>query len=167
MGMEDTPRIVTRHGYPMQPEQIAEALDRTEWSRDFRWKDIVSLSEHLSPVFVPEDEMIITEGDDDRFLAILLGGEAVVVKKSERGQRKKLATIKVGHAMGEQSLFDEQRRSATVMAETDCKLLILTPGTLKFLEVEKPRLLARLLFKFAGVLSQRLRTASATVVDLL
>jgi CRP/FNR family cyclic AMP-dependent transcriptional regulator len=150
----------------MPPDKIAEALERTEWSRDFKWKDISVLAEHLTPVFVPDGEAIIMEGDDERFLAILLSGDAVVMKKDERGRKKRLATIKVGQALGEQSLFDEQRRSASVIAETDCKLLLLTPGQLRYMEVEHPRLLSRILWKFASVMSQRLRNASATVVDL-
>jgi len=164
---DDNPTIVRQHGYPMPPEKIAEALERTEWSREFKWKDIAAIAEHVSPVFIPDGEYIIREGDDARFLAILLSGDAVVIKKSESGQRRRLASIKIGHAMGEQSLFDEQRRSASVIAETECRLLVLTPGQLRYMEVEKPRLLVKLLWKFASVISQRLRQASATVVDLV
>ena len=157
--------IIGKYGYPMPPEAVAERLERTNWSRDFEWKDIASLGAYLKACMVPDGQCIMRESDDERFLCILLAGEAVVVKNDQSGQRKELATISTGKAFGEQSLFEGKRRSATIEARGECRLLVLTYDNLRFMEVEDPRLACKLLFKLGVTLSERLRMTSAQLVD--
>ena len=160
-------RIVDQFGYPMPRETMAERLDKTHWSRDFSWAEIQSLTEHLAAVRVPMGQYIVQENQDERFMAILLGGKAVVTKRSADRTHKELAQLTVGYAVGELALFDGQPRSASVVAKSDCRLLVLTLAHLQFMEIEKPELCCKLLKRMAVTLGQRLRATSATLVDIM
>ena len=96
-------RIVDQFGYPMPREAIADRVDKTHWSQDLSWAEIASLSEHLAPVKVPMGQQIIQENATERFMAILLHGKAVVVKRSSDRSFKELAELRVGYGVGEQA----------------------------------------------------------------
>ena len=157
--------IVKRHGFPMPEELLVDRLERSKWARELSFKDITGLAEHLKACQVPEGDYIIHEGDEERYLCILLSGEAAVVKKDSKGSKNELAVLKKGAAFGELSLFEGRRRSASVVAETDCIVLVLTHDHMKFMEIDKPRLACKVLFKLGTVLSERLRSTSANLVD--
>ena len=106
-------RIVDQFGYPMPRDAMADRLDKTHWSRDFSWAEIQSLTEHLAAVRVPMGQYIVQENQDERFMAILLAGRAVVVKRSANREQKELAELRVGYGVGELALFDGQPRSAS------------------------------------------------------
>ena len=160
-------RIVDQFGYPMPRDTMADRLDKTHWSRDFSWAEIQSLTEHLAAVRVPMGQYIVQENQDERFMAILLGGKAVVTKRSTDRSRKELAELSVGYAVGELALLDGQPRSASVVAKSDCRLLVLTISHLEFMEIEKPELCCKLLKRMAVSMGQRLRATSASLVDIM
>ena len=160
-------RIVDQFGYPMPRDTMADRLDKTHWSRDFSWAEIQSLTEHLAAVRVPMGQYIIQENQDERYMAILLGGRAVVTKRSSDRQHKELTELNVGYAVGELALLDGQPRSASVVAKGDCRLLVMTLAHLQFMEIEKPELCCKLLKKLACTLAQRLRATSASWVDIM
>jgi len=160
-------RLVEEFGYPMPRETMADRLDKTHWSKDFSWAEIQSLTEHLVAVRVPMGQYIVQENQDERFMAILLGGKATVTKRSADRSLKELLDLSVGYAVGELALLDGMPRSASVVAKSDCRLLVLTLAHLQFMEVEKPELCCKLLKRMACTLAQRLRTTSATLVDIM
>ena len=157
--------IVDRFGFPMPQDLVIDRLERTRWAREFSFQDISGLSEFLRACEIPQGSYIIREGDEERFLCIMLSGEAAVVKQDLQGNKSELAVISKGAAFGEQSLFEGRRRSASVVSKTDCIVLVLTHDHLRFMEVEKPRVTCRVLFKLGTVLSERLRATSANLVD--
>lgn len=157
--------IVDRFGIVMPQDLVIDRLERTRWAREFSFQDISGLSEFLRACEVPQGNYIIHEGDEERFLCIMLTGEAAVVKQDLQGNKSELATLSKGAAFGEQSLFEGRRRSASVVSKTDCIVLVLTHDHLKFMEIEKPRVTCRVLFKLGTVLSERLRSTSANLVD--
>ena len=157
--------IVARFGVPMPQDLVIDRLERTRWAREFSFQDISGLAEFLRACEIQAGNYIIREGDEERFLCIMLTGEAAVMKQDLQGNKSELATLSKGAAFGEQSLFEGRRRSASVVAKSDCIVLVLTHDHLKFMEVEKPRVTCRVLFKLGTVLSERLRATSANLVD--
>ena len=57
--------------------------------------------------------------------------------------------------------------TASVVAKSDCRLLVLTLAHLQYMEVEKPELCCKLLKRLACTLAQRLRATSAHLVDIM
>jgi CRP-like cAMP-binding protein len=70
-------------------------------------------------------EVIVEQGKNSNFLAIVLTGRARVVTTDTRGREVILATMNPGDYVGEMSLIDNQPHSATVRAEVQTDVLIL------------------------------------------
>ena len=69
--------------------------------------------------------------------------------------------------IGEMALLDNERRSATCIADTHCRLFVLDRSSLKKLEAEAPLLAYRFMRCLALLLSRRLRRTSGMLVEYL
>lgn len=78
----------------------------------------------------PAGETIIREGDDDHVAYYLLAGRAGIFRTVD-GQAKRIGELAPGALFGEMAYVLNEPRSATIVAETDCALLALTPVTLE------------------------------------
>ena len=99
---------------------------------------------------MPAGSLIVDQGQTGREAFVVLAG-TVIVKRNG----KKVASFGPGTIVGELSLLDHGPRTATVICETDCTLLLLSQRT--FLGVRRRR-------AGAGAQAARLagRRASAT-----
>ncbi|HJW24660.1 MAG TPA: cyclic nucleotide-binding domain-containing protein [Rhodocyclaceae bacterium] len=73
-------------------------------------------------------EYIVREGESTDFLYILLAGRAKVTNSDEDGKEIILALLGPGEFFGEMGLIDDSPRSADVVAQEPCELLILGSG---------------------------------------
>lgn len=110
---------------------------------------VVRAAEELD---VAGGEELVTEGRIGRDFFLILDGEAVV-----RRNGRKVATLGPGNWFGELSLIDNEPRSATVVAVTDMKLLVLGQAEFGGLLETVPSMAAKLLRGIA----LRLRQADA------
>lgn len=70
---------------------------------------------------------LVIEGEPTRGLYVLLYGKVSVYKNDHSDKSMtRLAVLDPGSVFGELSLFDDARRSATVVSETDCLLFSLS-----------------------------------------
>jgi CRP-like cAMP-binding protein len=88
------------------------------------------------------------QGEPGREAFIILSGKAIVKRSG-----KKVATLGTGSVVGELSLLDNGPRTATVVCDTECQVLVISRGN--FLRViDKVPALAHKLF---GALAMRIR----------
>ena len=149
------------------PVSRAELFEKTRWADDFSWHEIRTLSHYLVFNRVRKEDQIVREGDTEAFLCIIVNGSVNVVKKDSDEHQKKLSVIRSGETFGEMSLFDDEPRSASIIAAEDTEMLILTNENLALLISERPGLGAKLLLKLGRILSRRLRLASGKLIDHL
>ncbi|WP_305906796.1 cation:proton antiporter [Methylomarinum sp. Ch1-1] len=90
-------------------------------------------------------DTIFNEGDKGHAIYILVGGRLNVFKLNQHGQNQHLAELREGCVVGEHALFEESRRSATVVAKTYATLLRLTIKDITQLSKVLPELQSRLL----------------------
>ncbi|KAA3634658.1 MAG: Crp/Fnr family transcriptional regulator [Proteobacteria bacterium] len=90
---------------------------------DERQLEQVMRSGHLS-TFAP-GALIVCEGDDSSCLYVIVRGAVKVFLGDEHGREVILRIENAGDYFGEISFLDGERRSASVMALTDSKLLII------------------------------------------
>lgn len=145
----------------------AELLDATRWANEFDWPEIEAIAAHLEVQRRPAGETICREGDADPSLFILAGGSVSILKLDQEEQPRLLARLGPGQTLGEMALLDGQPRSATAVAASDVVLLVLTRPALERLVDRAPRLGAKLLWKLARLLSQRLRQTSGALAEHL
>jgi len=90
-----------------------------------------------------KDEKLIRQGDTGESMFILVEGQANVVFE-RNGSSKFIASLGPGDCFGEMSLLTGERRSATVMATSDCEVVeIARPILAKSLK-QNPELLNEL-----------------------
>lgn len=65
------------------------------------------------------------EGAKQRSLLVLLSGQATVYKRDEKGQLNKVVVLAEGSLFGEAAFFFGTERSATVIADKDCQVLVI------------------------------------------
>jgi CRP/FNR family transcriptional regulator, cyclic AMP receptor protein len=104
----------------------------------------------VDQVEVPEGKILAREGDPGWEFFVVCEGRA---KATKRG--RKIGSIGPGSFFGEMSLLDEGPRSATVTAETDMQLLVLTYRSFSALIGDNPSVSRKMLRGMA----ERLRGA--------
>lgn len=102
---------------------------------------------------------ILIEGESSRGLYVLLEGTVSVYKNDvETGALMRIATLDTGAQFGEFSLFDHAPRSATVTAESACRMFVLEAQAFeKFLSQKGDEVKVRFYRTCAEVISSRFR----------
>jgi len=138
----DLQRLLTRlsehvrafHG--LSPAEIGELLGRSE-----------------KCTYTP-GSAIVKEGSVGTHMYIILAGEARVVKAGRDGDVE-LARLAAADSFGEMALADNEARSASVIADTDCVLVRLNDNAIH----ASPEIGLKVYRNIAKVLSARLRAA--------
>ena len=111
-------------------------------------KDLERIAKAGDRVTFAKGVMMMKQGDSGREAFIILSGKATVKRSG-----KKVATLGTGTVVGELSLFDHGPRTATVICDTECQVLVISRGS--FLRViDKVPALRHKLF---GALALRIR----------
>ena len=109
--------------------------------------------------------MIYREGDPGDEMLLIIEGSASAVLDAPHGAMLRLATYGPGTVLGEMSIVDGDRRSASVVAD-DVKGFVLTRDNFKTLTEKAPELAIKLLVNISRELSARLRVANRTIQQL-
>ena len=89
------------------------------------------------------DEKLIKQGEEGDSMFVLVDGQATVVVERSAGPMP-VAFLRSGDCFGEMSLLTGERRSATVIAQTDCEVVEIGKAVLARSLKEHPALLAQL-----------------------
>lgn len=108
-----------------------------------------------------EEEVILDQGSNSTDLFVIKRGRFVV--SDTRGVEFVLAALDEGDVFGEMSFFRCCTRSAKVTSIAPGELLCFSRDAYKDLFLRKPELSIRILFTLAGMLSDRLQHADATL----
>ena len=111
-------------------------------------KDLERIAKAGDQVTFAKGETLTKQGEPGKEAFIILSGKAIVKRSG-----KKVATLGTGSVVGELSLLDNGPRTATVVCDTECPVLVISRGN--FLRViDKVPALAHKLF---GALAMRIR----------
>ena len=119
-------------------------------------RDLQLIGRASDEVTVAGGKALTEEGKTGHEFYLILDGKAVVRRKG-----KKVAALGPGQYFGELSLLDRGPRTATVVAETDLRLLVLGQREFNGLLDEVPGLAHKVLRTMAG----RLREADAKAIN--
>ena len=106
-----------------------------------------------SALYAP-GEVIIHEGESGNELFIIERGTVQVLVSREEGIRAAVASLHAGHFFGEAALLREEQRSATVVAVTECELLVITAGAFRSAAELDASIAERLTHKLASRLTE-------------
>jgi CRP/FNR family transcriptional regulator, cyclic AMP receptor protein len=128
------------------------ALKRAPLFEGLSRRELIQLARVSEDLEVPPDKVLCREGDIGHEFFVIVDGEVEVTSHG-----KHVATRTGGDFVGEISLLEETRRTATVTAKTPLRLFVLTRQAFRHLVSENPNVerkvlqaLARRVVELAG-----------------
>ena len=125
-------------------------------------ENLRSVSSHLVRRRFPRNSVIINEGDTTNSLYIILSGKVKVFLNDENGKEVILNVVNEGDYFGEVSLFDDGRRSASIMTMEDSEFAVLEKSAFLNCMASNPELALTII----RGLTNRLRGLSGSVRNL-
>ena len=128
----------------------------------------VRLLSHFMEVFrAAEGIEVIHEGDGGDFMLIVVEGRVEVRKQDRWNTQQPIAEVEPGRVLGEMSMIDGAPRFATCVAVQPTLVAVLDRESLARIIVEQPLLGAKILMELVLMLSQRLRSTSGRLLQLM
>lgn len=143
--------------------EFIEAVEPQSLFDDFSRQETALFSEYLECFGVPRDFVVLREGDDGDFLAILVTGAAVICK-SYQGKQKVVHKLIPGEMIGEMSFVDGKQRHATCVTTEPSDFAVLTPINFDALLVQHPRLGNKFMLALLRQSTTRLREATGLML---
>ncbi len=101
---------------------------------------------------LPAGQTLFKEGEPGEVMYVLMSGTAEISVHN-----RVVETAEAGAIMGEMAMIDEGTRSATVVAKSDCKLLMINRRRFNFLIQQTPNVALHVM----RVIADRLRRTDA------
>jgi CRP/FNR family cyclic AMP-dependent transcriptional regulator len=155
---------------------IRETVRKASIFKNLEEEEITEVLNITTEKRVHHKDLIMQEGDEGSTMYMLLEGEVEVSKaltmkfagEDLRKAEKVLSTLKAqDHVMlGEMALIAKEKRSASILAKTDCVLLEIRRDDFMRLIETKPVLGVKVLLDLAELLAARLRHSDENVIRL-
>ena len=130
-------------------------------------EDFENMASFSDLVTYPAKAVIFNEGDDGDFLGFVVSGKLEVKKQTEfKGNQVIIALLSSGALVGELSIFDQHKRSATVEAVEDTLMLVLKNKAVDLLIQKHPYTGIKLMKGLIRILSLRLRKATERLTTI-
>ena len=157
----------------MEDEKLLKAIPIL---RDLDEEELRQVLKIARPVQFPRGKVILKEGETGKTLYIIAEGAVEVSKtlvmmggREDVQDREKILTklSAEDHAIfGEVALFEQSKRTATVVALTDCRMLELSKSDFLSLAEENPRIGYRITRNIVQLLCSRLRKTDEDTIKL-
>jgi len=128
----------------------------------------VRLLAHFMTVYsAPSGTEIIREGDGGDFMLMIIEGKVEVLKRDRWNSPQLIAVVDAGKTLGEMSMIDGEARFASCISSEPSLVAVLDRESLARIIVEQPMLGAKILMELVLMLSQRLRSTGARLLEAL
>ena len=121
-------------------DQLAELLGRVDVLRTLSEAERLDLAARCDEVLYARGEAVVRQGEAGASMFVVRAGRLAVTL--DPGAQR-VATIESGGFFGEMSLLTGEARTATVTAETDCRLMEITVAAFRDFVLAKPAVLER------------------------
>ncbi len=121
-----------------EPKEKTRRLQESNWGTNFEYFALRILGEFMQSYRFKAGTTIFREDDPGFFMAFVVDGAVKVLKEGDDGYDHAIAEIKAGTALGEMALVDGGNRSATIIANRETDMLILTKSSFEALSEEYP-----------------------------
>jgi small-conductance mechanosensitive channel/CRP-like cAMP-binding protein len=143
---------------------VAPALTQRLGAVDFLAGVSPEVLEHLargtSSALYGPGELIVVEGESGSDLFVIERGRVQVFVTREGSPRTLIAALGPGHFFGEAALLRDEQRTATVVAETECALLVISSAAFRAASQIDPSIAERVTSKLAARLNELAKAMS-------
>lgn len=148
-------------------DTLCDMLESSYLFKDFSRQEIEQLAQYMRGYKAPKGAVLFQEGERDSYLVIITSGKAQILKDDGKGKLKEIATVRKGATIGEMSIIDDFPHSATVIAEQDSEIALITKSNIMQISEKHPALGTKLIWQLARQLSARVRQSSGQLVEHL
>ncbi len=124
--------------------------------QDFSEQELYQLLKLAFEKKYPKDSTLFIEGMSGEVLYIIKSGKVDICKKATSGEVV-IASLGRGEFLGELSLLDDAKRSATARVSEDAELIVITKKVFQEMLKGDPVITVKLLLHFLKINAQRLR----------
>ena len=151
---------------PTEETDLRNSLKSIPLFNDLTKHDLTSLLGIIhNRTYVP-GEVIFNQGDPGIGLYIVREGEVEIVRKNDSDVKKTLASFSKGNFFGELALVDGERRTASAIAKTACRIsVIFKPDLDEYIE-KYPRNGIKILTGISNIIALRLRQLNEDYFNL-
>lgn len=125
-----TVRQVTREGEEArrhaEVEDIVKALSRIEIFQPLSREELSSIASNLREQIFAAGEVLVRQGEEGDTFYIIRDGKVAVSVTDQEGRSTVVAHLTKGAFFGEMSLLTGEKRTATITAEVDARVLALS-----------------------------------------
>jgi hypothetical protein len=121
-------------------EERIDFLKQVLLFNEFSDRELEQVAEQLKEDFLEAREVIFREGDEGDRMYFVLSGEVKITHKDQDDEDVFLALFDSGDTFGEDALFFNRRRSATVTARRDTELYYLDADDFTWLRMNFPQI---------------------------
>ena len=147
--------------------QIHALIPKCDLLENFSPAEVRLLAHFMDVYRAPAGVEIIHEGEGGDFMLMLIEGKVEVHKRDRWNTAQMIAVVEAGKTLGEMSMIDGEPRFATCIAAEPTVLAVLDRENLARIIVEQPMLGAKILMELVLLLSQRLRSTSGRLLQLI
>ena len=147
--------------------QIHALIPRCDLLENFSPAEVLLLAHFMDVYQAPAGTEIIREGEGGDFMLMLIEGKVEVLKRDRWNTPQLIAVVDAGKTLGEMSMIDGEARFATCVAAEPTVLAVLDRENLARIIVEQPMLGAKILMELVLMLSQRLRSTSERLLQMM
>lgn len=145
---------------------LKKSLQSIPLFKDLSRHDLNSLLKIIHNRTFVEGEYIFNQGDPGIGLYVIREGKVEIVRENNVGDKKSLAIFTNGDFFGELALVDGEKRSASAIAKSDCKIsVIFKPDLDEFIE-KYPKKGIKILNGISNIIALRLRKINEDFFNL-
>ena len=146
---------------------VAEFLANTSYFSSLSEAAIGELIDHTELVVLGDGDEVFAEGDAGDAWYLVISGEVVITRTSDRRPPHVLGTLEPGEGFGEMALLDDSPRLGSANAQGSTTLMRLPRTAFNTLMAANHPGTTHLLRAMAVALSQRLREVTWILQDLV
>lgn len=144
----------------MNNDEIIKIIKNTSIFSDLNAEDIIDIIKHSEIKTYQPMENIITQGDIDSKLCLILTGEVEVYVYKKNNEITVIETLYQGDQLGEIALFVDSIRSASARSKTTCQVCWIGKSVFNSYLIKYPSLCQKLLMLVSKRLASTLHVIS-------
>ena len=150
-------------------DKVYELIKQSQFFTDLDQDEMQMLAYWMKAYTAPAGTLVLKEGQEgNASLCIIVEGTVDIFKlSSPNDDHVKVAEIAAGASIGEMSVIDGLPLSASAISLTDTTILIMTRDDFHNLLKKNSNLGIKILYRVARIISERLRTTTGRLADLL
>ncbi len=121
--------------------------------------ELTIVEEYIRTFEIDKGEFLFKEGEQGDFVCFVLNGNLGIIKKTDKSTVE-IATLSKGCSVGEMSIIDESRRSATVRARRKTSLASLSQKDFEEILEKHPKIGVKILKALLSFVSMNMRRTS-------